>query len=597
MRIRNIITAAAAALIGTAAFAGPASPVPFTATQPDGTTITLQRHGDEFFHWTTIAGTSQVMEEGEDGWWKPSTLDFQARENAVARRRSANANRQYRTHTDNKMTHGERHIPVFLVQFTDKSFTISSPKEKFEALLNHEGYSENGGTGSVRDFYMDNSDGQFIPIFDVYGPVDLPNNMAYYGKNDSNGNDVRPEEALIYAAKALDDQIDFRQYDYDNDGFVDMTLFYYAGYNEAEGGPANSIWPHQWDAQYVSLGRNTYLDEKRLSAYFCTSELSGAPGSGARMCGIGTTCHEFAHSLGLPDFYDTDYEKNGETHGLSYFSTMDAGSYLNDGRTPPYFNSEERIILGWMTAGDVPELPSGQVSFPSVRHGVAYKSLTDVEGEYFLYECRDATGWDKYLPTGLTVYHVDKSTVRKVGGITPYAQWAEWGNYNSINAYGSHPCFYLVPAANQTSLNYVSYTLTDYVFPGSKKKPVTYYTPVDWKNNETGYSLSDISYSDSDNTVSFTVINLNAPVSGLNEMGFNAISDPGNGVYAAGDGFFPQLELADGQEPSSVAWSYDGNGLSGNGEVTLTAGTHSFVAVLTFANGTVETLELVIDVK
>ena len=591
MRIRTILTAAAAALICTAAFAGPASPVPFTATQPDGTTITLQRHGDEFFHWTTIAGTSQVMEQGEDGWWRPSTIDSNARQNGVARRRAANAVRP-RTHTDNKMTHGERHIPVFLVQFTDLSFKTSSPAEKFDALLNQEGYSGNGGTGSVRDYYMDNSDGQFIPVFDVYGPVDLPNNMAYYGKNSGNS-DVRPEEALIHAAKALDDQVDFSQYDFDNDGFVDMALFYYAGYSEAEGGPANSIWPHQWDVQYVSIGKNSYFDGIRFSKYFCTSELKGS--SGSSMCGIGATCHEFAHSLGLPDFYDTDYETNGEALGLYYFSTMDAGCYLNDSRTPPYFNSEERILLGWMTTGDVPELPSGQVSFPSVRYGVAYKSLTEVDGEYFLYECRDATGWDKYLPTGLTVYHVDKSTARRVGGITPYAQWAEWETYNTINAYGSHPCFYIIPAANQSSLNHISYTLSDYVFPGSKLK--TSYTPVDWNKKDTGYSFSDIYYSSTDKKVSFTVTNANAPVSSFKEMGFNAIADPGNGIYAAGDGFFPQLELADGQEPSSVAWSYDGNGLSGNGEITLTAGTHSIVAVLTFANGTVETLELAIDVK
>lgn len=593
MRTRNILTAAVAALICTAAFAIPASPVPFTAVQPDGTTIILQRHGDEFFHWTTLAGSSQVMAKDKDGWWRPSTLDFEARTKAAARRRSANAERQYRTHTDNKMTHGERHIPVFLVQFKDLSFTISSPAEKFDALLNQQGYSANGGTGSVRDFYMDNSDGQFQPIFDVYGPVDLPNNMAYYGKNDSNGNDARPEEALIHAAKALDSVVDFSQYDYDNDGFVDMALFYYAGYNEAEHGPEDSIWPHQWNAQYVSLGRTSYFDGKRLAAYFCTSELKG--NSGTSMCGIGTTCHEFGHSLGLPDFYDTDYAANGQAGGLYYFSTMDSGAYLNEGRTPPFFNAEERIILGWMTEEDVPILPRGEVSFPSIRYGITYKSLTDVEGEYFLYECRDATGWDKYLPAGLVIYHVDKSTVRKVGGITPYQQWANWESYNSINANGSHPCFYVIPAANPTSLYYTSYNLKDFVFPGSKNK--TAYTPIDWNKADTGIDISGISYSAGDKKVYLTTKYKNEPIGSFREMGFNAIADPGNGVYSAGDGFFPELELADGEQPSSVSWTFDGNGLSGNGEVTLTAGKHTIVAVLTFANGTVETLELVIEAK
>lgn len=593
MRTRNLIAAAVAALICTVANAIPASPVPFTAVQPDGTTILLQRHGDEFFSWTTIAGTDQVVSQDQDGWWKPSTINTEAMQYGIARRTAANSARP-RTHTDNAMTHGERHIPVFLVQFTDVTFKTTDANAKFTALLNEEGYSTNGGTGSVRDFYYDNSDGQFIPIFDVYGPVDLPNDMKYYGENGTNGNDTRPEEALIHAAKALDGEVDFSKYDYDYDGYVDMVLFYYAGYNEAEGGPANSIWPHQWNAQYSSLGRNSVFDGKRLGAYFCTSELSG--GSGSRMCGIGTTCHEFAHSLGLPDFYDTDYTTNGTAGGLYYFSTMDSGAYLNDGRTPPYFNAEERILLGWMIPEDIPQLPNGNVSFPSIKYGVAYTTPTEVDGEYFLYECRDGSGWDKYLPTGLVIYHVDKSTVRKVGGLTPYQQWEYWENYNSINAYGSHPCFYVIPAASPTSLNYSSYYLSDYVFPGRKNK--TSYSPVDWNNNDTDVELSNISFSSQDLKVHLTVINNNIVESlSFQEMGINAIADPGNGIYAAGDGFFPTLELAEGQSPVSVSWTYDGNGLSGNGEVTLTAGSHSIVAVLTFADGTIETLELVIEVK
>ena len=161
--------------------------------------------------------------------------------------------------------------------------------------------------------------------------------------------------------------------------------------------------------------------------------------------------------------------------------------------------------------------------------------------------------------------------------------------------YSYNPCFYVIPSASQSSLNYNATNLSNYVFPGAKK--VTTYSPVDWNKKDTGVTLSGISYLSGDKKVSFTAKNNNTPVSSLQEMGFNAIADPGNGSYAAGDGFFPELELADGSEPSSVSWTYDGNGLSGNGEITLTAGSHSIVAVLTFANGTVETLELAIEVK
>ena len=406
-------------------------------------------------------------------------------------RSQANAARRsfsQRTHNDNVLTHGTRHIPVFLVQFKDLSFTVENPAEAFAALLNERGYSADGGTGSVQDFYYDNSKGHFTPVFDVFGPVTLSRNMAYY--------DSRAGEALIEAAKQLDESVDFSIYDADNDGYVDMSLFYYAGYNEAEGGPTDSIWPHQG---YVSS--EDTLDGLHLGTYFCTSELKGSEGS--NMCGIGTTCHEFGHSLGLPDFYDTDYEANGQCTALSAFSTMCSGSYNNKGRTPPYFNAEERLCLGWMMDDDIPEIPEGELSFGSVKDDIAYRSASSAEGEYFLYECRDGSGWDAYIPKGLLVYHVDKSPLHYVGGLTARQQWTDWQYHNTINAYGSHPCFYVVPAASQKSLNY-SGSLSDFVFPGNHR--VTTYSPVDWSGEETGLSLSGIAYSQGDATVSFSAV-------------------------------------------------------------------------------------------
>ena len=495
MKTRRIILAAAAALIYTAAMAVPAKPGAFNYTQPDGTVIQLELHGDEFFNWHTLAGTSQVMVKGDDGFWHKGSLNTSAMQAARRQRRSINLNRTagLRTHNNDPMTHGERHIPVFLVNFSDLSFKISDPQAKFNALLNQKGYSYNGGTGSVQDYYVDNSHGAFTPIFDVFGPVTLPNTMAYYGAPASESqSDTCPEVAVYEAAMALDGEIDFSRYDYNNDGMVDMILMYYAGYNQAEHGPDDSIWPHQWSVQNSSnrSARNARPDGKALGAYFCTSELSGSYGT--TMCGIGTTCHEFGHSLGLPDFYDTDYEDNGYSGALYSFSTMCSGSYNNNGRTPPYFNSEERIILGWLMDSDVPDLPEGQVSFSSVKDDYAFRTVTDTDGEYFLYECRDGSGWDAYIPSGLLVYHVDKSTVHNVGGISAHDHWYYWNYYNSINAFGSHPCFYVIPASDQSSL-YFTGNSSQAVFPGTRR--ITSYSPIDWDKRETGVSISGISYS------------------------------------------------------------------------------------------------------
>ncbi|MBR4775442.1 MAG: M6 family metalloprotease domain-containing protein [Bacteroidales bacterium] len=481
----------------------PAMPGHFLYKQPDGSVIRLQRHGDEFFSWTTLAGTSQVVILGTDGFWKKGRLSESARAAAERERAHANEIRRQnapRTHSANVMTHGERHIPVILVAFQDVAFTVSDPQSHFNNLLNQHGYSENGGTGSVQDYYLENSDGQFKPIFDVYGPVMLPHDMKYYGEpvKDSEGNiirnDIRPADALIDGCDLLDDLIDFTRYDYDKDGYVDMTLFYYAGYNTAEGGSEDAIWPHQ-----SGLGnRGISYDGKKMGRYFCTSELRG--NSGATPCPIGTTCHEFGHSLGLPDFYDTNYEKNGECMGLGVFSLMASGSYNNAGCTPPYFNTEERIILNWMTREDVLPLPSGPTSLGPVRNSVAYYSETSTEGEYFLYECRDGLGWDTFIPAGLLVFHVDKSKEHIVGGISAYNQWAQWTSYNTINAYGSHPCFYVVPSADQKNLYYRG-GAESMVFPGSAG--IHSYIPSDWsENNPTGIRLSDIQFADG--KVSFT---------------------------------------------------------------------------------------------
>lgn len=536
--MKKILSILALSLLSIAAFAVPAKPGSFPYTQPDGSVVMLELHGDEFFHWTTLAGTDQVVALDKNGYWRRSAINKSLRKAAAKRRSEMNELRkpsERRTHTDNPMTHGARHIPVFLVAFSDLDFVIEDPAKQFDDLLNLSGYSRHGGTGSVQDYYLDNSKGQFQPIFDVYGPVTLPNTMKYYGEavKDSNGNIIRNDraaaEALRDACKILDDQIDFTVYDYDHDGEVDMTLFYFAGYNTAEWGPDDAIWPHQG---YMG-GDNTF-DGKVVSRYFCTSELKG--NNGTKMCGIGTTCHEFGHSLGLPDFYDTDYADNGQCAALTSFSTMSGGSYNNDGRTPPYFNAEERIFLGWMTEEDLVELPQGNVSFGSVKDDIAYISPTETDGEYFLYECRDASGWDSYIPAGLVVYHADKSPERIVNGMSAYRHWAYWEYYNDINAYGSHPCFYVVPAAGQNNLNYDTSKLENWVFPGARN--ITAYTPLDWEGASC-VTISDISYESGE--VSMNVAYL------LEKSLSGTVTDrSGNGIK----GVYVSLTPSEGPSPS-----------------------------------------------
>ncbi len=555
-------------------------------TQPDGSVIRIRLHGDEFCHWVTDV-SGNYLEMDADGYYRPaSEADLMARRMAgMSRRSAANARRRHSPAKAGVAT-GQKRFLVILVEFKDVSF--SNGQSAFDNLLNQQGYSLNGGTGSARDFYYDNSGGNFEPIFDVYGPIKLNNNRAYYGGNDSRGDDLRPEVAVKEGCQGLNSSIDFSRYDNDNDGEVDLVFMYYAGQGESDGGPEESIWPHQWDL--TSGGINLTLDGKKVNKYACSNEIVSYGELAGKLCGIGTACHEFGHAMGLPDFYDTDYDDNGEAGGLYDYSTMCGGSYNNEGRTPPYFNIEERIMLGWLQPGVVREFESsGSYTLTGINNNVAYKTPTDMDGEYFVYECRSLTDWDAYLPEpGLIVYHVDKSS-RTIqldsGSSTAYDLWNSWETYNSINENGNHPCFYVVPAGDQSNLNY---TKSRWAFPGTTNPRYTSFTARSWNGVMSDIQLSDISYSGNKVTLYATV-----PSSTLN---YNVIANPNSGLYPEGYVFPLELVTSQAQPVSSVSWYFDDEPVSAS-SVVLTAGAHVVEAHLTLVSGETKIVELTLQVQ
>lgn len=561
----------------------PARPGKIIHTQPDGSKIVLLLHGDEFGHWVTDENGNLLCEDKDGFYRRDFQTDLEAVRRAAAEKRSARRAYVSQSQSSRGIAWGQKRFLVILVAFSDLDFTVEEPQQAFTDLLNEAGYSRNGATGSARDFYFDNSHGGFEPIFDVYGPVKLTKKYSYYGSNVGQ-NDSCPEEALIDGCTALDDEIDFSRYDNDGDGRVDMVFMYYAGHNEAEGASSNTIWPHQWELS--SAGKSLTLDEVRVDSYACTSELSGA--SGNSMCGIGAACHEFGHAMGLPDMYDTDYATNGEAGGLYAFSTMCDGAYNNDSRTPPYFNFEERMFLGWVSESEYRTFrKSGTYTIDPVSENVAYRTFTDMDGEYFVYEARPKTGWDKYIPAGgLLVYHVDKSTREvRIGNnwwIPACELWSNWHQTNSINENGSHPCFYLIPAASQSSLH--TYSPSRIPFP---QQNVTSYRPVSWNDVEGDIRFTNITFADG-------IVTLRANVPRV-DLDYPYIVDAGG--YQAGSRFTFELDYPDGVEiPVSVVWYYDDEP-AGADAVTLTAGTHSVDAYLTYADGRTAVVTLDIQVK
>lgn len=419
------------AIVTINVYAIPAKPVLLTKTLSDGSTLSAYLHGDEDFHYYTTADDYLLLPDEKGCFYYAMEKEgrlvaspFRAKDrlqrtdderqflksvdktkllSAFEQQKSGSVMRRIRPNRalqkTSYPTKGLQKAIVILVEYADRKFTVDEPAKSFWNLLNEEGYNKNNATGSARDYFMASSSGQFIPEFDIYGPVTLAHDMGYYGGPGKAGSDDVPEEMVIEACRLLDPEIDFTDYDRDGDGIIDNVYIFYAGYGEASSGIENTVWPHSWDISEATK-EEVYLDGVRLDHYACSNELI-YPGS--EIVGIGTFCHEFSHVLGLPDLYATTYSR-AFTPGS--WSLMDHGSYNNDEKTPPYLSAYERYALGWISPIEIGE--AAELTLDTISTNAAYIIKTGKETEYFLLENRQQASWDRYIPGhGMLIWHID----------------------------------------------------------------------------------------------------------------------------------------------------------------------------------------------
>lgn len=522
--MKKYLIIALAAVSAATAFGKPARKMTHRYRQPDGSYITVIKSGDESGHRVTTADGKLLRFDKEKGYVLAENAAPVARrvkrpnvEPAIpeAVREAMPATRGVGLCSSRFPGKGEQKALVILAEFKDVKFNSKNKapynsvdsKVYFSDMLNKVGFNTYGGTGSARDFFVQNSKGQFTPQFDVYGPVTLSQNVAYYGTNDKTTyEDVKATEVVIEACKLLDDQINFKDYDRDGDGYVDNVYVFYAGHGEADiweedEAEMNVIWPHAW---YISAynGSALTLDGVKIDSYGMSNETVGIddPDSdlyAGRPDGVGTFIHEFSHVLGLPDLYcTTDYENYKDipfTPGE--WSCLDYGPYNNSGKTPPNYSMYERYALDWITpkeftVGSTAELPV----LADSNEGYIVK--TDKATEFFLFENRQLNGWDAFLPNhGMLVWHVDfVETVFE---------------NNEVNNKKTHQYVDLVEADNiqdyptgynwLTGLTYGASTLKGDPFPGSKNiKKYGYATTPSlrsWSGKNLGINLTNITES------------------------------------------------------------------------------------------------------
>lgn len=396
----------AAAFIAIPCGAMPAQPRPVLISDGQGGYVEVLMQGDERCHAiTTVDGSTLLRYDASGRLVNAGAFDavqFNARR-ASAQRRAVGDAKTF-------PCRGQQRAIAILVDFPEtdrhpqgRRFQSEDPRGLFDRLLNADDYSHDGATGSVRKYYLDNSNGVFDLTFDVFGPVTLSQDVRDYI------DELDTWKMVEEACRAIDADVDFAQYDRDADGVIDNVYIFYAGQGAATGGnPEDCIWQHASDVELLS-GKKFTFDGKRLNHYACSNEYRMVKDPvteemRAQTEGIGTVCHEFSHVLGLPDLYDVYYYGNPSPCA---WDPMDTGCHLNDSRTPAAFSALDRMLLGWLEPENIGDAPR-TLSLPSIASNRAYRILTSDPNEYFLLENRQQEGWDAALPAhGLLLWRIN----------------------------------------------------------------------------------------------------------------------------------------------------------------------------------------------
>jgi len=416
--------------------AGPAYPGPIETTQPDGTTVNIRIFGDEWYHFYENADGYAVVQDS-DNWWTYADLDHEGRfiptihtlgdENSDAINFRNTKGKHLREYAEEKVNRRELfyqrtmpniiesvmenrgdertvsiNVPVVLIQYPD--FFASQSVSSFSNMMNQINYN---GTGSFQDYYFEVSNSNLYITATVVGWYTAPQNRVNY--RIGNGTTAEWNMAKILARSAVDAAetagFNWGPFDNDGNGDVDMVFVVHQGPG-AECGSNNHIWSHAWFLNdWVSDLSVTY-DGKLIDRYVAVPEENCYGGHEE----IGIFCHEFGHTLGLPDLYDID----DSSAGIGFWGLMSSGSWGGNGttpQTPVHMCAWSKVEQGWIT----PTVVASNLSNVPIHTGQAYQLWTNgmPGNEYFLVENRQQQGFDSGLyNSGLAIWHIDETMRR-----------------------------------------------------------------------------------------------------------------------------------------------------------------------------------------
>ena len=304
---------------------------------------------------------------------------------------------------------------TILVQFPDDPDTpavdptnFPTTREKIERYGNEVGYTDDGNTGSIRDYFADQSLGALTytqlvtPIVTLPHPRDYYNYADYPDNTDLSGAAGAGRAMISDAVDVLKATgFDFSAVTLDSGDKVVAVNVLFAG--RTSGVWNAGLWPHS-STLLPKINAGTLENPIDLWRYQCTNAPSASPP-------IGTFIHENGHLLFFfPDIYDSN-PANGDSEGVGRHCLMGTGNLIDGGRTPAPLNAYFRDICGWATIVDHTAEQISTVTIPSTGN-IAHRILKPgTPTEYFLIENHGAGDkWASSLPDqGIVIWHIDET--------------------------------------------------------------------------------------------------------------------------------------------------------------------------------------------
>ena len=269
---------------------------------------------------------------------------------------------------------GKIYSLTLLVDFSDQKAPVSVAD--VEEWLNKEGFNRDGCNGSVRDYYLDVSNGQLDLTNEVFGWYRAKHPKSWYESLQGyTGSDSLMKEVFAY----FDSQVDYSRYDNDKDGTTEAINIVYAGPGQTWG---QGLWPH-----------SGWSNERRDGVRLTHHQMTDMPGKFS----IYVFVHESGHMIfGWPDLY-----------WYGDYCTM--GNRAND-LNPVAINDFYRADQGWIPFVDV---TSEDVSLETTKPGEVcyrYKNPARPDKEGLVWSYVQNKGRNQVLKgSGLLMQHYDFS--------------------------------------------------------------------------------------------------------------------------------------------------------------------------------------------